>query len=462
VEVPLAGWRWLPYETWRIGLGSPVHRPCPLSQPASSSSSSSSAAAATPLSPPCATANVTVQTRMQFEGNAVMQRYIAQSLQPLQPLLIDIAFQSAIESLAAQGMPWLVPLISDFSGTSTTLLVVPSLPLPVQVTCHNTSLACSAWAITSCSSTCNAAFPSPATLVTLHVLPQHNASIDVVLVWGKSLSDVNLSLSAFNFTGSWEAAASEWAGRWADAFTAPESKMQPHYSGSLPVMATNAPELDRMYYMAIASLLSCERTNLPMVAPRVYLTGAGNAFMQDAQHVWSIGGTTQFAWDASFYAGIAALLDPAAQASDLLSWLSVDVFRFFGIELDNEQPTGYFYAFSAGSLYRSLSAFLRFDGGSQPVWAAADQALADLALSWRNFTLPPPLNPLLADFCDDPNCYLECLPTCVFQTLPPVKKCNILTGTSMLPPRFRRRLHSWHATCRSCGQCRDEPRKQII
>jgi hypothetical protein len=115
-------------------------------------------------------------------------------------------------------------------------------------------------------------------------------------------------------------------------------------------MATNAPELDRVYYMAVASLLSCERTNLPIVAPRVYLTGAGNAFAEDAQHVWSIGGTTQFAWDASFYAGIAALLDPEAQAADLVAWLSVDVFKFFGIELDNMRPTGYFYAFSASSL----------------------------------------------------------------------------------------------------------------
>jgi hypothetical protein len=75
----------------------------------------------------------------------------------------------------------------------------------------------------------------------------------------------------------------------------PPGKVLPHYSGSLPVMATNAPELDRVYYMAVASLLSCERTNLPIVAPRVYLTGAGNAFAEDAQHVWSIGGTTQFA-----------------------------------------------------------------------------------------------------------------------------------------------------------------------
>ena len=55
-------------------------------------------------------------------------------------------------------------------------------------------------------------------------------------------------------------------------------------------------------------------------------------------------------WDASFYAGIAALLDPEAPAADLVAWLSVDVFKFFGIELDNMRPTGYFYAFSASSL----------------------------------------------------------------------------------------------------------------
>ena len=54
-----------------------------------------------------------------------MQRYEAAPLQPPQPLLLDFTFQSAIESLAVQGMPWLVPLSSDFTGTSATLLDIP-------------------------------------------------------------------------------------------------------------------------------------------------------------------------------------------------------------------------------------------------------------------------------------------------------------------------------------------------
>ena len=138
VEVPLAGWRWLPYETWRMGLGSPV-RPC----------RRSTAPPPGNATPPCATANVTVASRMQFEANAVMQRFTALSLQPLQPLIVDITFQSAVESVAA--MPWLLPLSSDFANTSTTLLAIPDLDLPVQVTCHTISKACSAWAIMSCS-----------------------------------------------------------------------------------------------------------------------------------------------------------------------------------------------------------------------------------------------------------------------------------------------------------------------
>jgi hypothetical protein len=399
VEVPLAGWRWLPYETWRMGLGSPV-RP----------SRRSTAPPPGNATPPCATANVTVASRMQFEANAVMQRFTAMSLQPLQPLIVDITFQSAVESVAA--MPWLLPLSSDFANTSTTLLAIPDLDLPVQVTCHTISKACSAWAIMSCSPPpCNATFSSHAAGLSLRVLPQLHATVDAVLVWGESVSHISKTLWAFNFSESWDEAADAWGQRWADAFTPPEIKSRPHYSGSLPVMATNSLELDRMYYMAVATLLSCERTNLPMVAPRVYVTGAGNAFAADVMHVWSIGGTTQFAWDASFYAGIAALLDPDVQAADLAAWLSVDVFKFFGIELDNRQPTGYFYAFSAGSLYRSLSAFFRYDGGSQQLWDVAEQALAQLAVSWRNFTLPPPFNPLFPDFCSDPNCYLECVPT---------------------------------------------------
>ena len=52
----------------------------------------------------------------------------------------------------------------------------------------------------------------------------------------------------------------------------PPGKVLPPYSGSQPVMAPNAPELDRVYDMAVASLLSCERTNLPIVAPRLCCT----------------------------------------------------------------------------------------------------------------------------------------------------------------------------------------------
>jgi len=51
-----------------------------------------------------------------------MQRFTALPMQPLQSLLVDTTFQSAIESAAAQGMPWLLPVSSDSSNTSTTLL----------------------------------------------------------------------------------------------------------------------------------------------------------------------------------------------------------------------------------------------------------------------------------------------------------------------------------------------------
>jgi hypothetical protein len=155
VDVPLAGWRWLPFETMRTGLGSPVQQSIP--------SASHSSRTNTPV---CATTNISVATRMQFEGNAVMQRFSAVSLELVQTVLLEISLLTAIESLAAQGMPWLVPLSSDFGNTTTTLLSLPNLPLPVQVTCHTVSQACSAWVVMSCSpSPCNATFPSPATSV---------------------------------------------------------------------------------------------------------------------------------------------------------------------------------------------------------------------------------------------------------------------------------------------------------
>ena len=86
------------------------------------------------------------------------------------------------------------------------------------------------------------------------------------------------------FAQTWDAAEDLWQERWLDAFTpkGTSTKLSGHYSGSLPVLkmeeSIEGAALQRIYYMACYAILSAERTNLPLLFPRVYVTATGNAF----------------------------------------------------------------------------------------------------------------------------------------------------------------------------------------
>lgn len=61
--------------------------------------------------------------------------------------------------------------------------------------------------------------------------------------------------------------------RWAAAFTPSNG----HFSGHLPtVTSSKTPALERIYYNSLLTLISLERTNLELMAPRVFLTSSGN------------------------------------------------------------------------------------------------------------------------------------------------------------------------------------------
>lgn len=75
------------------------------------------------------------------------------------------------------------------------------------------------------------------------------------------------------WTKAWEQTAMLWEQRWQQAFT-PNNK---HFSGHLPTLSSSSAALTRIYYNSLLTAVSLERTNLPLVAERVYLTAAGNA-----------------------------------------------------------------------------------------------------------------------------------------------------------------------------------------
>ena len=55
-----------------------------------------------------------------------------------------------------------------------------------------------------------------------------------------------------------DSACTDWERRWQQAFT-PGNE---HFSGHLPLLATDNKELDRVYYFGALMLISLERTNL--------------------------------------------------------------------------------------------------------------------------------------------------------------------------------------------------------
>ena len=114
-----------------------------------------------------------------------------------------------------------------------------------------------------------------------------------------------------SFDAAWAGACDAFEARWQSAFMPPaaDGGAGTHFSGSLPILTSDAPELDRLYYWAALAMVSLERTNLRS-GPRQYVISQGpsNSFDGSA----GMGGSGQFIWDLSFASTAMALLDPEA------------------------------------------------------------------------------------------------------------------------------------------------------
>eukprot|EP00047_Mylnosiga_fluctuans_P006723 m.248685 g.248685 ORF g.248685 m.248685 type:complete len:756 (+) comp15813_c0_seq1:800-3067(+) len=352
---------------------------------------------------------VVSETAMGFERNLVLQRVAI--VDPLVPRTIDIDLAAAFT--ASEQLSW----TSELPGTMprhrvniTTVAGVPAL-----WSCDTQSAACAVWLLLSSQPPIawgqHQAGDALGSRATFAPTTQLNASMALIIAatLDAALQEAALLASQSAFDAAWAAFASGWDQRWADAFNGGG-----HYSGRVPVLAlqgANATAVMRVYYMSIYTILASERTNLPKLFPRVFLTGTGNKF-QAGKDTWSIGGTVQFAWDQAFYGSMMALLDPEAARADLEAWIGQPIAQNFGIELDNMQPTGDFYAFNALSLYESFASYLRVTNDTSFL-ARVQPYLSDLASFWEAYA---PSGSALADYSGNPSNYLECVPTYIHVT----------------------------------------------
>jgi hypothetical protein len=400
------------------------------------------------------------ETRMLFEGNGILQR-LAVTAGPDSALAdLSVSLTGAMRAYPG-GLSWTTGMPgvgSDFANTS--------LPSPTTLlACDAASVACTAWAFVDATllfpngtlvpvsmSVALAAGQAATATATFPPIPASaTLTFSAALVVAATEAGV-LALAAEAagtpqaFQASWDAFPALWEQRWEDAFTpkgnsSGGSAGSGHFSGSFPVLSLDESPtgvaLSRLYYMGCLTLLTMERTNLPLVAPRTYVTGTGTLNCG-----FEIGGTMRFFWDGTFYAGLLALLDPVAQKPLLSLYIGQPIASVFGVELDNGQVGGDFYAFNALSIYRSFSAYLRTTndtdfleevlaggggGRGARAEAAADTAAAapaatptssylDTLVDFYLAYVRSPATSTLADYSGGANNYLECVPSYIHAT----------------------------------------------
>lgn len=368
------------------------------------------------------------ETRMLFENNGVLQQFsiTADPDNDLENLTINL--QGAIRSYG--GLSWTTGLPQDGKDFQSSLIsnLGKYTNTTGMLTCDTKSPACSLYILSSVivtfsdgssqtvTGTTNTSVNGISFSLSFPSVPS-SATLTVSLALIVDSSVTNVTNLAFlvadydSFVLAWNNYPFLWEQRWLDAFTpkplSSSSSSSYHFSGNLPILqfeeTLTGTALTRLYYMSVLSILLMERTNLPALYPRVYLTGTGNALCG-----MDIGGTMQFAWDQTFYGTLQALLDPEAQSIDLQLWIGQPIDKIFGVELDNLQVGGDFYAFNALSLYRAFSTYIRTTNNVTFLSSNVNEYLDTLADFYQAYT---GTNSTLADYSGLPNNYLECVPS---------------------------------------------------
>lgn len=357
------------------------------------------------------------ETRMLYEGNGVLQQLTLRADDAAPLINATVELTGAMRAYP-RALGWTTAFPHSTAGYTCSLVTIGTASAPGLLSCDGTSAACAVWVVAASEATFKWSLPqrdtamavfstvAPGTAVTVSLALVVAANAPAALALAASLVDGG------GFAAAWAGFASGWEARWVDAFTPKPAARGAgsavgHFSGSLPVLDLDAinggAALARLYYVSCFTILAHERTNLPLLFPRTYVTGTGNQYAG-----YSIGGSMQFAWDQSFYGVLQALLDPAAARADLDAWIGQPIDKYFGIELDNMRVGGDFYAFNSISLFRAFSAYARVTNDTAFLESGADAYLETLASFYVPYTRP---GSTLADYSGDANNYLECVPS---------------------------------------------------
>lgn len=227
-----------------------------------------------------------------------------------------------------------------------------------------------------------------------------------VLGFEEKLTPIADSRAALN--SAWDSGRDHWNEVWQAAFTPGNV----HFSGHLPTYETAlrqrgaaAPDLARLFYMSVLTLLMTRRI-IPAPTPRSEIATGGQCIWAEAKrpleraYVW--GGpegapTTSFLWEVEFQAPLLARLDPAVLRLQLEAMMRVDLHRHWGIETISGAGAGMGYGVNPGAFLSCVRDYVRITG---------DRAWALRHLDY----LKSCLRPDLTDYGDCQN-ILECVST---------------------------------------------------
>ena len=165
---------------------------------------------------------------------------------------------------------------------------------------------------------------------------------------------------AADVDGAVAQAAREWDAELAAAFTPGNGR----YSGSLPVLESDDPDLRRLYYLGALGVIYFKRDS-----PH---SAVGRAYDTLLPRYW---GTTTFIWDFSLSSLVHALLDPEPMRGQLERWMALDVHACYGSDWLTGKPLGAWYASNDHSMTQLIDTYLRWTGDTP--WLDAELRLPD-------------------------------------------------------------------------------------
>lgn len=203
---------------------------------------------------------------------------------------------------------------------------------------------------------------------------------------------------AEDFTTAFTATPQDWQELWAAAFTPGNQR----FSGYLPTLETQDPDLARTYYLGALLAVYVRNTKVSPIGP-VFLTGGPR-----------LGPTATFYWDQSEWARTAALLEPAGMRAWILAALSQDYASSHSFDTRNLLPIGNHYAANDHALFRIVKGYVGITGDISVLFEhAGTRRVID---HLKDFAFRPQSRNaefgagILVDFGDDAWELLECVP----------------------------------------------------